>query len=709
MARPSEDLSMTGYLLAAALLAAQGATVPAPAPDAADDPYIWLENVQGEKALSWVKERNAETVKEFESSGAFKKLESDILAIMDSKDKIPEVKREGNLYYNLWQDAKNPRGLWRRTTLEEYRKPQPQWETVLDLDALGKAENENWVYKGHDCLRPDFKRCMLSLSRGGADAIVIREFDTETKSFVKDGFQLAEAKGGTSWKDKDTLYVGTDFGPGSMSSSGYPLVAKRWKRGTPLSEAVEIYRGQPTDLGAYFVHDQAPGFERDFIIRYMSIFTSETYVVAADGTKTKIPIQDDAESSIHREWLVVKPRTAWTVGGKTIPAGALVATRLDPFLAGKLDFQLLFEPTATRSLDEYTWTKSHLVLNVLDDVKSRLEVLTPPDGSATTEWKREGLAGAPAIGAVTVKAIDSDTSDEIFLFATDFLTPTTLSYAPVGKALEPLKRTPAFFDATGLEITQHFATSKDGTRVPYFQVSKKGMKLDGSNVTLLNGYGGFEVSETPHYSGTTGRAWLTRGNVYVLANIRGGGEYGPAWHQAALKKNRPRAYEDFAAVAQDLVARKVTVPKKLGIVGGSNGGLLVGYMVVKYPELFGAAVCQVPLLDMKRYSHLLAGASWMDEYGDPDKPEEWEFIKTFSPYQMAEKGKAYPPVLFTTSTRDDRVHPGHARKMTARMLEMGYDVRYYENIEGGHAGAADHKQAAHMWALTYTYLAQKLK
>jgi len=690
---------MTGYFMAAALLAAQTSE---------DDPYLWLENVQGDKALAWVKERNAETVKEFESSGSFKKLESDILSIMDSKDKIPDVVREGTLYYNLWQDAKNPRGIWRRTTLEEYRKPQPQWETVLDLDALGKAEGENWVYKGHDCLRPDYKRCMLSLSRGGADAIVIREFDVETKSFVKDGFALPEAKGGTSWVDKDTLYVGTDFGPGTVSSAGYPLVGKRWKRGTPLSEAVEVYRGDPKDIGAYVVHDSSPGFERDFLLRYMTIFTSETFLLAPDGTRKKIPVPDDAESSIHREWLVVKPRTAWTIGGKTIPAGALVATRLDPFLAGKLDLQLLFEPTATRSLDTHTFTKGHLILNVLDDVKSKLELLTPPDG-AGTEWKREALVGAPALGTVTVKAIDSDTSEEFFLYVTDYLTPTTLSYAVVGKAPEALKRTPAYFDATGLEISQHFATSQDGTRIPYFQVSKKGMKLDGSAVTLLYGYGGFEVAELPAYSGTVGRAWLTRGNVYVVANIRGGGEYGPTWHQAAVKKNKPRAYEDFAAVAQDLVARKVTSTKKLGIVGGSNGGLLVGNMVVRYPQLFGAAVCQVPLLDMKRYSHLLAGASWMDEYGDPDKPEEWEYLKTFSPYQLVAKDKTYPAVLFTTSTRDDRVHPGHARKMTAKMRDMGYDVRYYENIEGGHAGAADHKQAAHMWALTYTFLAQKLK
>jgi prolyl oligopeptidase len=468
-----------------------------------------------------------------------------------------------------------------------------------------------------------------------------------------------------------------------------------------------VYRAEPTDLGGYVVHDSAPGFERDYILRYMSIFTSETFLLAADGSKKKIPIQDDAESSIHREWLVVKPRTAWTVGGKTIPGGALVATRLDAFLAGKLDFQMLFEPTATRSLDTYTWTKGHLVLNVLDDVKSRLEQFSPPEGTAM-EWKRESLVGAPAIGAVTVQAIDSDTSDEIFLTVTDYLTPTTLSYATLGKAPEPLKRTPSFFDATGLEITQHFATSKDGTRVPYFQVSKKGLKLDGSAATILYGYGGFEVSETPAYSGTVGRAWLSKGNVYVVANIRGGGEFGPKWHQAALKANRHKAYEDFIAVGEDLIRRKVTSTPHLGIQGGSNGGLLMGNMLTMRPDLWGAIVCQVPLLDMRRYHTLLAGASWMEEYGNPDDPKEWAFIQGFSPYHQLKPGVKYPPTLFMTSTRDDRVHPGHARKMMASMSAMGQDVLYYENIEGGHGGAANNQQAAHMAALAYTFLWQRL-
>jgi prolyl oligopeptidase len=374
-------------------------------------------------------------------------------------------------------------------------------------------------------------------------------------------------------------------------------------------------------------------------------------------------------------------------------------------MAGKREFTVLFAPTASTSLASYTWTKSHLLLNVLEDVKNRISVLTP---SAKGEWKREPLAGAPAFGTLGVSAYDEETSDDYWLTVTDYLTPTTLSLGTVGQAPEALKSMPAFFDGEGLAISQNFATSADGTRVPYFMVARKDVALDGKNPTLLYGYGGFEISLTPGYSGSVGRAWLAQGGVYVVANIRGGGEYGPRWHQAALRENRNKAYEDFAAVAQDLIARKVTAPKHLGMQGGSNGGLLMGNMTVMYPELFGAVVCQVPLLDMQRYHKLLAGASWMAEYGDPDKPADWAFLQRYSPYQNVRKDAKYPPVLFTTSTRDDRVHPGHARKMMARMSEQGHDVLYYENIEGGHGGAADNGQRAHMQALAYTFLKQKL-
>lgn len=391
-------------------------------------------------------------------------------------------------------------------------------------------------------------------------------------------------------------------------------------------------------------------------------------------------------------------------GGRTYAAGSLLITRLDDFIAGKRDFEVLFAPTETTSLAGSSWTKNHLVLNVLDDVKSRLQVLTP----SAEGWKKSDFTGAPSFGTVAVGAVDADESDAVWMTVTDYLTPTTLALAEIGKQPEVLKTMPAFFDAEGKVIEQHFATSKDGTRVPYFVVHAKDMKLDGSNPTLLYGYGGFEISLTPSYSGGMGRAWLEKGGVYVVANIRGGGEYGPRWHQAALKQNRHKAYEDMAAVARDLVSRKITSPKHLGVQGGSNGGLLTGNMLTQYPELFGAVVVQVPLLDMKRYSHLLAGASWMAEYGNPDTAD-WAYIQTFSPYHLFDPKKTYPPVLFTTSTRDDRVHPGHARKMAAKMIEAGKDVTYYENIEGGHGGAANNAQAAHMSALAYSFLWERLK
>jgi prolyl oligopeptidase len=670
----------------------------------ADDPYVWLEDVTGDRAMAWVRARNAESAKELESGGNFATLQADILKILDSDARIPYVSKSGAYYYNLWRDAKNPRGLWRRTTLEEYRKPSPTWETVLDVDALGAAEKESWVFKGAQFLRPGYRRCLVSLSRGGADASVTREFDVEVKSFVKGGFQLPEAKSQVSWIDMDTLFVGTDFGPGSMTTSGYPRVAKLWKRGSPLAEAKLVYEGKAADMTAYAVHDPTKGFERDLVIRVPSFFSSEVFLLDANGRTRRIDVPDDAETDLTREWLTIRPRTPWTVAGKTYAAGSLLAARLDDFMAGKREIAVLFEPTATASLDGYSWTRRYLILNVLEDVKSRVYVLTPGPG----EWKREPFAGAPAFGTVSPSAIDPDESDAYFMTVTDFITPTTLHMGEIGKTPEKLKSAPAFFDASNLEITQHFTTSKDGTRVPYFQVSQKGLKLDGTHPTLLTGYGGFEVSLVPTYSGVVGMAWLSKGGVYVVANIRGGGEYGPKWHQAALKKNRPRAYEDFAAVAQDLVNRKVTSAGHLGIEGGSNGGLLVGNMLTRYPHLVGAVVCQVPLLDMRRYSHLLAGASWMEEYGDPDKPEEWEFLKTFSPYQNVKAAAQYPPVLFMTTTRDDRVHPGHARKMMAKMMEMGYDVRYFENTEGGHGSGADNRQSAHFMALAYTFLWQKL-
>lgn len=691
-------------LLGLTLVATLRAQSPASGAPAPDDPYLWLEDVTGDKALDWVRAENARTAAELEQGKAYKALEDDLLKIMDSKAKIPYVAQNGKYLYNFWRDADHPRGLWRRTTLAEYRKAEPAWETVLDMDALGKAEKKGWVFHGAEFLRPECRLCLVNLSPGGSDAVVVREFDLEKKAFVEGGFQLPLAKTEVAWLDENRILVGTDFGKGSLTTSGYPRVVKLWLRGTPLERAAPVFECQEADMAASAMHDSTRGFERTFLERRPTFFTSELFLMAKDGSKRKLELPADAQPSVHREWLLVQLRTPWTVKGKAYPAGALLATGFDAFMEGGRDFEVLFEPTATTSLEAYHWTRNHLILNVMDDVKNRLAVLTPGKGG----WKREPLLGAPAIGNVEAFPVDEEESDDYFMTTKDYLTPDTLWMGSYGRAPEKLKALPAFFDASRLEVTQHFATSKDGTRVPYFQVAPKGMKLDGSHPTLLDGYGGFEVSSLPRYSGIVGRAWLEQGRVFVVANIRGGGEYGPRWHQAALKQNRHRAYEDFAAVAEDLVRRKVTTEKRLGIIGGSNGGLLVGNMLVQYPSLMGAVVCQVPLLDMKRYSHLLAGASWMEEYGDPDKPEEWAFLRTFSPYQLVKPGQKYPPTFFMTTTRDDRVHPAHARKMYARMKEMGYDVRYFENIEGGHGAGADNRQSAHFWALAYTFLDKTL-
>ncbi len=669
------------------------------------DPYLWLEEVASPKAMDWVKGRNAVTVKALASSPEFDKMQGQILEVLDSDARIPFVRRMGPFLYNFWKDKQHPRGLFRRTTLEEYRKPQPAWELLLDVDALGKAEKENWVWEGFTCLKPEYRSCMLILSRGGADANVLREYDLKTKAFVKNGFVVPEAKSDVSWKDPNTLYLGSDFGAGSMTKSGYPRIVKEWKRGTPLASAKQVYEGKADDVAVSLLHDATPGFERDFARRQIETYASETFLVGKSGALTRIDVPRDAELDVEREWLLVQTRSPWTVGGKTYEAGSLVATRLEPYLAGKRELTLLFQPTPTTSLAGFSWTKTRLILTTLEDVVSHIEVLTPQPGV----WKREPLGGAPELSTIEAFGADQDNSDEYFLTVTGYLNPTTLSRGVLGAGPpQSLKQSPAFFDGTRHTVRRYFAASKDGTRVPYFVVSPPDQKND-QTPTLLYGYGGFEISLQPWYDGGMGRAWLSRGGVFVVANIRGGGEYGPRWHQAALKQNRLRAYEDFAAVAQDLVTRKITSQSHLGMEGGSNGGLLAGNMLTLYPRLFAAVVSEVPLLDMKRYTHLSAGASWMAEYGDPDVPAEWAFLQTFSPYHNAKKGVKYPPVLFTTSTRDDRVGPVHARKMTAKMLDLGSDVTFYENIEGGHGGAADHKEAAFMSALAYTFLWNHLR
>lgn len=671
---------------------------------APEDRYLWLEDVTGDETLAWARARNAETAKALETD-AFRALERRLLDILDSDARIPYVEKLGPWYYNFWRDARNPRGLWRRTTLAEYRNERPAWETVIDVDVLGALEKQNWFWQGADCLKPDYRCCLVSLSRGGKDAAVVREFDLEAKAFVENGFFLPEAKTGAGWLDADSLYVGTDFGPGSMTTSGYPRIAKVWKRGTPLTAAETVFEGKTDDVSVFALRDHTKGFERDFVYRGVSFFTSELFL-RQGGKLLKIEKPDSANASVWRDLLLLELRDDWLVGGSSYPAGALLASDFEGFLKGERRFDVLFEPTERKSLAGFSPTRHHVLVNELDNVRNRVYTLTRTEG----KWSRKPLPGMPDLGTVAASAVDEEESDDYFLTVTDYLTPTGLFLGTVGKrAPEKLKQLPAFFDADGLEVSQHETVSTDGTRIPYFQVARAGLALDGESPTLLYGYGGFEVPLVPAYSGGVGAAWLEQGGVYVVANIRGGGEFGPRWHKAALKADRHKAHEDFIAVAEDLVRRKATTSRQLGIQGGSNGGLLMGNMLTLRPDLFGAVVCQVPLLDMRRYHQLLAGASWMEEYGNPDDPREWEFIRTFSPYHNLKEGVSYPPTLLMTSTRDDRVHPGHARKMAAKMLDDGQRVLYWENIEGGHGGAADNKQAAHMNALAYTFLWQQLR
>lgn len=702
---------LAALLLAAACPAAMTQTpAPSPAP-APDDPFLWLEDVTGERAMAWVRERNAVTRATLEREPGFTDLRGRLLAVLNSRDRIPGVGRLGDRLLNLWQDERNKRGLLRLTTLDEYRKPQPAWDVVLDLDALAAKEGENWVFGGLECRAGATGRCLLSLSRGGADATVVREFDLGTRRFVEGGFSLPEAKSSVDWLDDDTLLVGTDFGPGSMTDSGYPRVVKRWKRGTPLAEAVTVFEGQASDVSASASVDPTPGFERVTFQRGLDFYNTEQFLWR-DGRAVKLDKPTDAGLAFWRERVLIELRSDWTVGGRTFPRGALLVAGADDYLAGRAAWQPLFTPTATRSMAGWTTTRTRVLVQVLDNVASRLEEYAPGDGGAFV--RRE--VKAPFPGTLSVQALhdprvpDDPLAEHYLLQYTDFLTPDSLMLGRAGQdGLEALKARAAFFDSTGMRAEQRFATSKDGTRVPYFVVWPRGARADGDNPTLLYGYGGFEVSMQPWYSGNFGTAWYARGGVLVIANIRGGGEYGPAWHQAALKGNRQSAYDDFIAVAEDLIATKVTSPRRLGIEGGSNGGLLVGAVMVQRPDLFRAVVCQVPLLDMRRFHTLLAGASWMGEYGNPDDPQEWAYISRYSPYQNVKPGVRYPSVLFTTSTRDDRVHPGHARKMAARMLQQGHpEVLYYENIEGGHGGAADNEQKADMLALEGSFLWREL-
>ncbi|GAA1490035.1 prolyl oligopeptidase family serine peptidase [Brachybacterium sacelli] len=706
------------------------ATVSLPAPDGSTDPHQWLEEVTGEDALAWVHERNDRAESELDQvvdprdaggGPLTAALQREIREILDAKDRIPGVVMRGEYLYNFWTDAEHERGLWRRTTLESYRLEEPDWEILLDVDALNEAEGEDWVWHGASLLRPaglaegePYRHALVDLSHGGSDADVSREFDLETLSFVPEsegGFVRPEAKGGLSWIDVDTVWVSTDFGEGTMTTSGYARQARLWRRGTPLAEAQLVHEIAEDDMAVFAAHDSTPEWERDWIIEAHAFYDTTLHVVdrsAQEPTLRTVEVPRDLEANAHRDLGIFSPRSDWEVEGTTFPAGSLVVGDFARFQAGEPELHMLFEPTDSTSLADMTITRSTIVLSILEDVVHRLEVYHRDEHG---NWVRRDLY--PELrGSIGVAAVDADVDDRVWVTVTGFLEPTTLHLGDLAEVpaggepgdLEVIKSTPARFDAEGLDVSQHFATSDDGTRIPYFEISRVDRAESEEPVpTLLYGYGGFEISLTPGYLGAIGKAWLERGGTYVLANIRGGGEYGPRWHQAALTENRHRAYEDFSSVARDLLERGVTDRDHLAVRGGSNGGLLTGNMVTRYPELFGAVVIQVPLLDMKRYSHLLAGASWMAEYGDPDT-EDWEFVRTFSPYHLLREDVRYPPTFLLTSTRDDRVHPGHARKFAAAMESLGADVRSWENTEGGHGGAATNEQAARMNALMYAFL-----
>ncbi|KLV03707.1 prolyl oligopeptidase [Photobacterium aquae] len=688
-------------LLAAsiAMLGAGGAV------SAEQDPFLWLEEVESEQALSWVKQQNGVTQAYLQKGDNYQQVFEDSLAILNAEDKLAYPRLLGGYYYNFWQDSDHVKGIYRRTSPEEYRKPNPKWETVIDVDALAKAEKTDWVYKGMECLEPDNTRCLVSLSRGGADATVVREFDLSSKRFVTDGFVLPEAKSQVSWFDHNHLLVATDYGEGSLTDSGYPRQVKLWRRDTQLAEAKPLYEGAVESVSAsgYTLHDRHGQIA--LIREGTSFYTSKNFLLDEKQQLHALAIPDDATVGGYFDGkLFFQLKSDTENYGQTLVQGSIVYAPVDELIKEKPRYQKFVAPTPHASIEGLHFTANHILVTWLEDVTSKLAIYSPAkDGG----WQAKQL---PLGDNGSLYAFNANSqSDHFFIDYSSFLLPASIYDVDAETAqVSLLKSAPAKFAADDMVSEQFFATSKDGTKVPYFVIHKKALKLDGNNPTLLYGYGGFEVSLTPYYSAIIGKNWLEKGGVYVLANIRGGGEYGPAWHRAALKHHRHKAYEDFEAIAEDLIARKITSPAHLGIQGGSNGGLLMGAAVTRRPDLYNAVVCQVPLLDMKRFHKLLAGASWMAEYGDPDLASDWDYLKTYSPYHNVHKETAYPKVLFTTSTRDDRVHPAHARKMVALMQAQGHDVLYYENLEGGHAGASNNNTRAEMYSQIYSYLYDRL-
>jgi len=669
-----------------------------------EDPFLWLEEVESAEALAWVEARNAIALNELTGDHRYDEIRNGLLEIYNSRDRIPSVTRHGDFYYNFWQDDVHVRGIWRRTTPESYATPEPDWETVIDIDQLADDEGVSWVWKGATVLDLTHDRALVQLSDGGKDASEFREFDLVNRAFIEGGFYLQAARNRAAWIDEDTLLVGGFVGDDDATASGYPRKVRIWSRGTPLADAPVVHTIDPEEVGAFIMVSDSTSGRRPLIYQALTSHERLLWLIEDDHSISSIAVPRKSTIGFFHDQMLVELETDWTPDGITHQAGSLLAINFKAFQAGERDFAVLFEPEPRVSLSSYSTTQNFVVLNLLDNVNGRIRTLQRSGG----EWVSADLA-IGGIGNASARSVDSDLNDEIFLVTANFLEPSTLSLADLATGtITPLKQTPTYFDKAGLTMAQHEATAPDGTRIPYFQVSRADLELDGTNPTLLYGYGGFQVSMRPGYSGTFGRSWLERGGVYVLANIRGGGEFGPHWHQAVLKENRQISWDDFAAIGEDLIARGVTSPPHLGIMGGSQGGLLVGVSYTQRPDLWGAVVCQVPLLDMLRYHKLLAGASWMGEYGDPEIPEEREFIAAYSPYQNIDPAGDYPRILFVTSTHDDRVHPAHARKMAAKLEQMGHDFLYWENTEGGHGGAANNEESAQLWGLSFTFLWREL-
>jgi prolyl oligopeptidase len=669
------------------------------APD--DDPYLWLEEIDGRRAVDWIEAQNRATLAQF--GGAELASDRDTLkAIFDRPDNIPFVGRRGAKLFNFWRDAANPRGLWRTTTLESFRTERPEWELLLDLDALAATESEDWVWQGASTLPMSHDRALLRLSRGGGDAAVLREFDLPTRSFVPDGFDLPEAKGGAAWLDRDTLILSSAFGPAGMATvSGYARTVRLWRRGTDPLAAPVIFEGKADSVAVSSDLDRDSRAERIWFQERIGFYDQVVWIGDRDGARIRMDLPTDAWLSWHRGWIAVKPRKPWTVAGETYAPDTMVGISFPAFLSGDRRFVRLFEPGVRHALQGFFWCGGRLVLSTLDDLKPVFEVLTP----STDGWTRQRLTGLPGIGTAHVGALDiqeEESNGDLLASTQDPLTPPSLYLIAAGKPPEILKRAPQTFDPSGLTTTRHETVSSDGERIPYVQVGPPGET--GEAPIHLTGYGGFRISTLPNYRSTVGKLWLERGGTCVIANIRGGGEFGTPWHEVAKREGRRLAHDDFAAVAADLVRRGVTRPGRIAAEGGSNGGHLIANMLTRYPERFGALFCTIPVIDMRRYSKLLAGASWIAEYGDPDKPEDWQFLGPMSGYHTATPGRTYPPILIATTRRDDRVHPAHARKMVAKLQAMGYEAHLYEPTAGGHGYGKDNGEVAAFVALGYVFL-----